>query len=233
MAKPSGPGHHPFEILKELLSPKALASSSPEPRPPRFPPSLSDEEAFRIEMEGVRPLGWSEKPLSLPAPVALPKRGDQEVETLASLSELVAGRGEIDPFVTGEGVEGASTREGLRFLARLKRGEFSVQGHLDLHGYGREEVRPALERFFREAQRLGYSCVRVVHGRGTHSETEPSLMKREVTRWLSSRRLSRTVVAFASARWKDGGSGAIYVLLRYSAGSGARRSPRAGAPRRR
>jgi DNA-nicking Smr family endonuclease len=38
-------------------------------------------------------------------------------------------------------------------------------------------------------------------------------MKREVTRWLSSRRLSRTVVAFASARWNDGGSGAVYVLL--------------------
>jgi DNA-nicking Smr family endonuclease len=73
----------------------------------------------------------------------------------------------------------------------------------------------------------------VIHGRGTHSETEPSLMKREVTRWLSSRRLSRTVVAFASARWKDGGSGAVYVLLRYSAASGARRSPRDGAPRRR
>jgi DNA-nicking Smr family endonuclease len=75
--------------------------------------------------------------------------------------------------------------------------------------------------------------VRVIHGRGTHSETEPSLMKREVTRWLSSRRLSRTVVAFASARWKDGGSGAVYVLLRYAGGSAARRPPRDAAPRRR
>jgi DNA-nicking Smr family endonuclease len=75
--------------------------------------------------------------------------------------------------------------------------------------------------------------VRVIHGRGTHSETEPSLMKREVTRWLSSKRLSRTVVAFASARWKDGGSGAVYVLLRYSAGNAARPAPRAGAQRRR
>jgi DNA-nicking Smr family endonuclease len=75
--------------------------------------------------------------------------------------------------------------------------------------------------------------VRVIHGRGTHSETEPSLMKREVTRWLSSRRLSRTVVAFASARWKDGGSGAVYVLLRYAGGIGARRPPPDAAPRRR
>ncbi len=233
MAKPFRSGHRPFEILKQLLDVDALASSNASPPPPRFPPNLTDEEAFQMEMESVRPLGWSAKPLQLPAPVALPRRGDDDAETLASLSDFVAGRGEIDPFATGEGVEGASTREGLRFLARLKRGDFSVQGHLDLHGFGREDARPALERFLRDAQRLGHSCVRVIHGRGTHSETEPSPMKREVTRWLSSKRLSRTVVAFASARWKDGGSGAVYVLLRYSAGNGARPSPRAGAPRRR
>ncbi len=231
MAKPSGPGHRPFEILRELLDRDALASSAPGPK--RFPPNLTDEEAFRLEMESVRPLGWSEKPLSLPAPVSFPKRGDGDAEALASLSDFVAGRGEIDPFATGEGVEGASSQEGRRYLARLKRGDFSVQGHLDLHGFGREDARPELERFLREAQRLGHSCVRVVHGRGTHSESEPSLMKREVTRWLSSRRLSRTVVAFASARWRDGGSGAVYVLLRYSAGTGGPRSPRGGAPRQR
>ncbi len=233
MAKPSGSGHRPFEILRELLDRDALASSRATPTPPRFSPNLTDDEAFSMEMESVRPLGWSEKPLSLPPPVSLPRRGDDEAEALASLADFVAGRGEIDPFATGEGVEGASSREGLRYLARLKRGDFSVQGHLDLHGFGREEARPALERFLRDAQRLGHSCVRVIHGRGMHSETEPSLMKREVTRWLSSKRLSRTVVAFASARWRDGGSGAVYVLLRYSAGSGVRPSPRDGAPRRR
>jgi DNA-nicking Smr family endonuclease len=166
-----------------------------------------------MEMSGVRALGWSEKELSLPGPIALPDRGDQEREALTSLLDFVNGRGEIDPFATGEGVEGASSPEGLRYLARLKRGEFSVQGHLDLHGCRRGEVRPALERFLRESQRLGHSCVRVIHGRGMHSESEPSFVKREVTKWLSSKRLSRAVVAFASARWTDGGSGAVYVLL--------------------
>jgi DNA-nicking Smr family endonuclease len=233
MAKPLWSGHRPFEILKRILDGDALASASASPPPPRFASNVTDEEAFQMEMESVRPLGWSAKPLRLPAPVEFPKRGDDEAETLAFLSDFVAGRGEIDPFATGEGVEGASTREGRRLLARLKRGDFSVQGHLDLHGFGCEDARPALERFLRDAQRLGHSCVRVVHGRGTHSETEPSLIKREVTRWLSSKRLSRTVVAFASARWRDGGSGAVYVLLRYSAGNGARPSPRDGAPRRR
>jgi hypothetical protein len=74
MAKPSRSGHRPFEVLKELLDRDALASSRRGPPLPRFPPNLTDEEAFLMEMEafGSR-LGET---LSLPAPVELPKRGD-------------------------------------------------------------------------------------------------------------------------------------------------------------
>jgi DNA-nicking Smr family endonuclease len=229
MTKPSGAGHRPFRILRELVDRGELELAPPTDKtiapPRRVESSLSDEEAFARGMEEVRRLGWSDTPLSLPvSPVESlhvelaetterAKRVDDETEALVALAEFVAGRGEMDPFATGEGVEGASSREGRRFLSRLKRGDFSVQGHLDLHGLGRDDVRGALERFLRDAQHKGYSCVRVVHGRGTHSESDPALMKREVIRLLSSRRLSRTVVAFASARWRDGGSGAVYVLL--------------------
>lgn len=217
MAKASGPGHRPFRILKDLVDggKLALAPDAEKPAPPveKVASGLSDEEAFLFGMRDVRPLGWSATPLSLPRPVELGVRCDDEAEALRALRDFVAGRGEMDPFATGEGVEGASSREGRRFLRRLKRGDFSVQEHLDLHGLDRSGAQAALERFLREAQHKGYTCVRVVHGRGTHSETEPALMKREVTRWLSSRRMRRTVVAFASARWRDGGSGAVYVLL--------------------
>lgn len=219
MAKRSGAGHRPFRILKELVDNGELALAPPTDKtvapPRRVASTLSDEEAFAQGMEQVRRLGWSDTPLSLPVPVPveLPNRGDDEAAALVALTEFVAGRGEMDPFATGEGIEGASSRQGRRFLARLKRGDFSVQGHLDLHGFGKDEARGALERFLRDAQHKGYSCVRVVHGRGTHSRSDPAWMKREVIRLLSSRRLSRTVVAFASARWRDGGSGAVYVLL--------------------
>jgi DNA-nicking Smr family endonuclease len=217
MAKPSGPGHRPFQVLRDLVARGELALAPPEEKPLSPPENLtatlSDEEAFVVGMRDVRPLGWSATPLSLPAPVPPGKRGGEEAESLRALSDFLAGRGEMDPFATGEGVEGASSREGRRYLPRLKRGDFSVQGHLDLHGYGLDDARTVLEEFLRQAQYQGYCCVRVVHGRGTHSETEPALLKRAVTRWLSSRRLSQTVVAFASARWKDGGSGAVYVLL--------------------
>jgi DNA-nicking Smr family endonuclease len=75
------------------------------------------------------------------------------------------------------------------------------------------EAKQKFESFLRESQQLGHSCVRIVHGRGKHSSSEPAVLKTHLSRWLSSRKMSRVVVAFASARWTDGGSGAVYVLL--------------------
>ena len=212
------PKHHrPFEVLKELvregqleLAPQTDKMVTP---PTKLASGLTDEEAFEAAMEGVRPLGWSATPLLLPAPLKLESDSSDENEVRRELEDFVAGRGELDPFATGEGVEGASSERGRRYLARLRRGEYSVQAHLDLHGFGLDQARRAIDDFLKRARGLGYTCVRIVHGRGTHSQTEPAILKRAVTKWLSSRRMSRTVMAFASARWKDGGSGAVYVLL--------------------
>lgn len=216
MKRPSH-GHRPFEVLKEMLDGGQLElhpdSDKLVPPPRKVDGTLSDDDAFLKAMEGVEPLGWSATPLHLPAPFQIPVWVENEQEALAELEAFVAGRGEMDPFATGEGVEGASSDKARRFLPRLRNGDFSVQDHLDLHGFSPEEAKPALERFLRRAQHRGLSCVRVVHGRGTHSPSEPHAMKRAVARWLMSRKHRRIVVAFASARWKDGGSGAVYVLL--------------------
>jgi DNA-nicking Smr family endonuclease len=181
--------------------------------PQKVDDSLSDEEAFRQGMEEVRPLGWSETPLKLPEPIEIPERARDEGEALARLQTLVEGHGELDPFLTGEGVEGAASRRGRLHLGRLKKGEYSVQAHLDLHGLTLDEAKDRFEAFIREAQKQGFNCVRIVHGRGKHSASEPAVLKTHLTRWLSSRKMRRAVVAFASARWTDGGSGAVYVLL--------------------
>ncbi len=123
------------------------------------------------------------------------------------------GRGELDPFATGEGFEGAATRRGWAHLPRLKKGDYSVQAHLDLHGLALSEANEKVETFIRASQRRGYCCVRIIHGRGKHSSAEPAVLKTHLIRLLSSKKMSRYVVAFASARWTDGGSGAVYVLL--------------------
>ena len=213
----------PFSVLRELVS-RGEVRLAPENDKPVAPPrhvdaSLSEEEAFAQAMGEVRPLGWSKAPLRLPRPIELPGSGDEEgneegeKEALRRLEAFVNGEGDLDPFATGEGVEGAATEHGRRYLGRLKRGEFSVQAHLDLHGMDIAKATEELERFLRRAVALGHCCVRIVHGRGKHSANEPAVLKTHVTRWLSSRKTSRSVTAFASARWLDGGSGAVYVLL--------------------
>ncbi|HEX9725366.1 MAG TPA: Smr/MutS family protein [Vicinamibacteria bacterium] len=209
----------PFSVLKELVD-RGEVRLAPESDKPIAPPrrvdaSLSEQEAFTKAMGEVRPLGWSKAPLRLPRPIELRSsdRAEGEKEALRRLADFVNGEGEWDPFATGEGIEGAATQRGRRYLGRLKNGEFSVQAHLDLHGLGPEEATAEMERFLRGAIALGHCCVRIVHGRGKHSSSEPAVLKKHVTRCLSSRKMSRWVAAFASARWTDGGSGAVYVLL--------------------
>ena len=207
----------PFEVLRNMVEDGRL-ELAPEtdktvPPPPKLETDLTDEEAFEAAMGDVLPLGWSSTPLRLPAPLQLESEASEEDEGLRELESFLAGRGEMDAFATGEAVEGAWSERGRRYLGRLRRGEYSVQDHLDLHGFGLAWARDAIDGFLKRARERGYTCVRIVHGRGTHSQTEPAILKRAVTKWLSSRRLSRAVIAFASARWKDGGSGAVYVLL--------------------
>jgi len=216
-SKRRGAGYRPFRVLQELVGQGKLELQPPTDKrlaPPRqVDASLSDEEAFLSAMEEVTPLGWSDTPLQLPGPIEVSGKADDESEALAKLRALVGNRGELDPFVTGEGVAGAATRRGSAHLARLKNGHYSVQAHLDLHGSVLPEAREKLYEFIHQSVRQGHCCVRIVHGRGTHSPAEPGVLKTHITRWLSSRKMSRFVVAFASARWTDGGAGAIYVLL--------------------
>jgi DNA-nicking Smr family endonuclease len=209
--------YRPFEALKDLVG-RGKVKLAPDTdkvieAPAKVDASLTDEEAFQQAMEEVRPLGWSQTPLRLPSPIEIPVRANDEREALTRLQALVEGRGELDPFATGEGVEGAGSPRGRFHLGRLKKGEYSVQAHLDLHGLSPTEAKEAFEVFIGDAQKRGYSCVRIVHGRGKHSSSEPAVLKTHLTRWLSSRKMRRVVVAFASARWTDGGSGAVYVLL--------------------
>ena len=232
MARRSRAENRPFEALKELVDDGELELHPPSDKliapPKKIDERLSDDEAFAAEMEGVDQLGWSETPLEIPAPFEIPVWADNESQALGELEAFVAGRGEMDPFATGEGIEGASSARARRLLPRLKKGDFSVQDQIDLHGFSLDHAKESLERFLKSAQHKSLSCVRIVHGRGKHSPCEPHAMKRAVTRWLSSRKLRRTVVAFASARWRDGGSGAVYVLL----ASGARQENNAKTKRR-
>jgi DNA-nicking Smr family endonuclease len=100
---------------------------------------------------------------------------------------------------------------GTDVLAKLRRGHWSVQSELDLHGHTTEEAHDALSDFLDEARSHGLRCVRVVHGKGLTSPGGEPVLKGKVRRWLSH---WDDVLAYCEAPEHAGGGGAVLVLLR-------------------
>ena len=113
------------------------------------------------------------------------------------------GPGDVLSFARG----GVRRRE----MERLRRGRFAVEADLDLHGRIVADAVAALDHFLEDSRRRGRRCVRIVHGKGFGSRSGLPIMKAHVDRWLRGR---PEVLAFCSATPPDGGTGALYVLLR-------------------
>jgi DNA-nicking Smr family endonuclease len=97
-------------------------------------------------------------------------------------------------------------------LRKLRRGQFSISAELDLHGLRVEEARQALSHFLYHCRVNKKRCVRIIHGKGYRSANNQAVLKSKVNHWL---RQHDDVLAFCSARAQDGGTGALYVLLRH------------------
>lgn len=100
-----------------------------------------------------------------------------------------------------------------RTMDRLRRGQIRVEGRLDLHGHTQDEAQSALVDFLRRAQGSGKRCVIVITGRGRMGRGG-GVLRSQTPRWLNLPSLRPLVLGFATAQPKDGGSGALYVLLR-------------------
>lgn len=98
-----------------------------------------------------------------------------------------------------------------RLLQDLRRGALTVELEVDLHGLTVSYAEETLHAFLEACQRRRVRCARVIHGKGRRSESQQPILKRKVNYWL---RLREEVLAFCSCLPRDGGGGAIYVLLR-------------------
>jgi len=174
-------------------------------------PSDDDLALFREAVADARPLGGEPRVVHKgrrPPPVPRQRLRDEA----AVMDEL------LDPPVPGEdldiesGEELSFLRDGYppRLLRRLRRGQYVVRAHLDLHHMTHDTARDSLLAFLQEARDRNAGCVRVVHGKGLRSKRGP-VLKSMVNRLL---RRHRGVVAFTSCRPVDGGTGAVVVLLR-------------------
>lgn len=214
------PFNNPFRGLKLQEKPVAKPPKpAPPPRARPAPPAASDEDEgalFRELIGDVEPVRGG--PQIIPPPPPPPGERlriiDEEEEVLDTLAELVAGSGPFDIAESDEFIEGAVPGLDKRILRRLRRGDYAVQAHLDLHGLVRTEAKEALAGFVARSRYAGHRCILVVHGRGLHSKDQIPVLKEGVQGWLSRGQIAQGVLAFTTARPHDGGAGAVYVLLR-------------------
>jgi len=217
------PFHNPFGELKKRLALEekaeqarklaaAQVTATPTPTPT---PTATEEDLWAQAVAGVRKVdpgkGVAAPPSPPPAPAGF---WHPDFEAIDALRALVRGDAPFDLSDSDEFVEGKVAGLDPAVVRKLRKGEYAVQGHVDLHGLTREEAKAEVARFLRASRQAGKRCVLLVHGRGIHSRDQMPVLKEALRSWLATARFGRHVLAFATARPQDGGGGALYVLLR-------------------
>ena len=213
------PFNNPFEKLKARAAAQrpepATRPPTPAPAPPPPVREATEDELWAQATTGVRPVSPGPGVVGPRPPPAPPQAfWHPDLDAIDALRALVSGDAPFDLSDTDEFIEGRIAGLDAHVVRKLRRGEFAVQGHIDLHGLTREEAKRAVDEFLRASRTAGKRCVLVVHGRGLHSKDQLPVLKDALRTWLASARFGRHVLAFATARPVDGGGGAIYVLLR-------------------
>lgn len=171
--------------------------------------SDDDRDLFRQHVGEVKRLRHDRVPPHPKAPPPVPtKTREDEAQVLHDMLS-----DDFDPLELETGEELLFARPGLQnsVLRKLRKGFYSVGAVLDLHGMRVHEARPALVAFLHDCRVRHVHSVKIIHGKGHGSHQKRPVLKGKVAKWLSQR---DEVLAYCSARPNDGGTGAIYVLLR-------------------
>ena len=191
-----------------------MAPKRPDRKPKSIKPVVPDEALFETAMRDVAALPKKKraappsetKPPETKPPVPAKPRIPSRPPLPAPVPPPSAPRlAPLDPGRSGD--------VDTRTLDRLRRGQLRPEGRLDLHGMTQAEAHGALEKFIPRAQGAGRRCVIVITGKGSVS-AGGGVLRNAVPGWLNAPSLRPSVLAFAEAVPRDGGAGALYVLLR-------------------
>lgn len=205
--------------LKKTLKEEAIQAPRPTAKPAAAKSApvddgLSDEELFARASQGAKRVGYDGV-----APASTrPKRPDAQTLVRRAVAEggpegPVEGLSDTAALLNPIGVEAALefARSGIqqKVMKKLKQGLMPWQAAVDLHGCTLDEAREAVGQLVTEARNDGLQVIKIVHGKG--SQSGHPLLKTCVNSWLQQ---LQGVLAFASALPRDGGTGAVYVLLK-------------------
>ena len=168
-----------------------------------------DMKLFRSSIGKVTPIRHGKSVQKTVKPKPIPFQSDIAREQV--LREMATGIPDLTTIETGD--ELVYKRPGLqnRVLKKLRRGEYRIEAELDLHGLIVDQAIKATSRFLLTARNRNIRCVRIIHGKGLGSHGGKPVLKHKINLWLRHR---DDVLAFCSAPPRDGGAGAVYVLLK-------------------
>jgi DNA-nicking Smr family endonuclease len=200
-------------IHQKLVEQQQLAAKREAARLEAQRKASADQDLFVRAAGAVKPLR-EHKRVQLapeqPAPIPFQQQLDDQRVLLEAISD------EFDASTLLDVDDALSFRRpgiGTDVTRKLRKGHWSIQRELDLHGLRREDAREALASFIRDACRTGVRCVRIVHGKGLGSPGKTPVLKGKVQGWLIQK---NEVLAFVQARGDEGGAGALVVLLKPS-----------------
>ncbi len=146
---------------------------------------------------------------STPKPSPLPQETVKDHDRV--LQESLNTNLELEDMQPGDSLSFRSSRIRKNTFRKLKKGQFSIGAELDLHGMTTIEATLALTDFIKASREKNIRCVQIIHGKGHGSSNQGPKLKPLVNQWLQKR---EEILAFCSARPVDGGTGAVYVLLK-------------------
>lgn len=199
------------KVQKALAQANAHALAEQAAREAQVREQESARNLFARAVGAVKPLPDRQRvqlPAAPAAPVAIQRQKDEEAVLRDALSD------DFDVSSLLETDESLSFRRpgvGVDVTRKLRKGDWSIQREIDLHGLRSDEARVALADFIRLAHRQGLRCVRVVHGKGLGSPGKAPVLKSKVHSWLVQK---NQVMAFVQAKPAEGGAGALVVLLK-------------------
>jgi len=122
----------------------------------------------------------------------------------------------LDTNKVGELRHGLAPGLDRRTQTRLRRGKVNIEARLDLHGLDKVAAFGALHRFLEHAYTGGKKTVLVITGKGLRKSGEVGALRQAVPQWLNTEKVRRWVHAFDHASPRDGGEGALYIVMRRS-----------------
>jgi len=204
--------------LKDLAALRQALLHQQQQAAARAAAAAADQAALKRQRELFATSVGRVTPVAAPARADLaPPRPPPEPRQLlldeqAALAEAMSDEVDVESLLlTDDGLSFRRPEVSADVVTRLRRGHWSIQAQLDLHGLRRDEAREALALFVRDSKRLGLRCLRVVHGKGHGSPGRQPVLKGKAQRWLAQ---CGEVMAFAQASAPQGGAGALIVLLK-------------------